>query len=415
MVQEGLGNDGDVAPVGIGSLRFAELLVANAFDGVYVIRGERYIYVNERFADILGYPAAHLVGPDFHFDVLLTERGRTMMAERYAARRQGLPVPRRYDMEARRGDGSIIEVEVSVTQLDTDDVISVLGVVRDVTTERTTRRALQQARADLSRKVEERTAELAAVNARLRAEIALHERTNSDLLRFVDLAAHDLQEPLRMIALYTSLLVEDCGPGLDDRGREYATQAGTSARQMHALIRDLQRYTELGIRQQRCEPVALDVVLDQALATLAERISAQEATIVRGELPLVNGDPQQLRQLLVALLDNALTYHGEAPPEITIGARRGASGWRVDIADNGIGIEDRYQLRVFEVFERLHGADHRPGTGIGLALSRKIAILHGGDLTLRSSPGLGSTFTIALPGIELPLAAATSAEEESKA
>ncbi len=387
----------DGLTMGPGSLRFAELLVANAFDGVYIIRGERYVYVNQRFADILGYAPAALTSPEFRFDVLLTERGRRLIQARYEARRRGEEVPRRYDIEARRADGDIVEVEVSVTELDTEEEISVLGVVRDVTIERRALRALQSAREDLARQVSERTAELAAANASLRAEIVLHERTNADLLRFVDLAAHDLQEPLRMVSLYTGLLLDEGEPDLQESLCAHARLAEASARQMHALIRDLQQYMALGIRADHREPTCLNDVLRHAIASMTGRIEQTAATITSDDLPTVTADKRQMQTLLAALLSNAIKYRSSSTPEIQVAVRHMEGAWLIDVIDNGIGIDSHYHERIFEVFERLHAADRYPGTGIGLAISRKIAILHGGDLDVTSAPGMGATFTITLP------------------
>ncbi len=390
-VEEGSATDGP------GGLRFAELLVANAFDGVYIIRGQRYVYVNQRFADILGYPVQTLTSADFHFDVLLTERGKALMDERFERRQRGESVSRRYDIEARRGDGAIIEVEVSVTELDAVTEVSVLGVVRDVTAEREARRALQQARADLARQVEQRTAQLASANASLRDEVALHERTNADLRRFVDVAAHDLQEPLRMVSLYSRLLLEECGQELDEVARGHAQMAEASARRMHALIRDLQVYTALGIRTRRREPTCVQEAIRRALAQLSELVRESKAAITCGDLPTVHADPQMMHLLFTALLGNALKYRSEDAPEIEVNARRSKQGWLIDVTDNGVGIDPHYKERVFEVFERLRSTDRYPGTGIGLAICRKIAILHGGDVEVVSTLGRGSTFTITLP------------------
>ena len=230
-------------------------------------------------------------------------------------------------------------------------------------------------------------------------ETALAElrRSNSELEQFAYVASHDLQEPLRMVASYCQLLGRRYRDRLDDDAREFIDYAVDGAARMQQLINDLLTYSRVGSRAK--EPVAVDLgtVLDAALLNLKVAVEDSGGRITRDPLPTVMGDDVQLTQLFQNLIGNALKFRREVPPEIHVGAAEEPERWLISVADNGIGMESAYFDRIFVIFQRLHERGKYPGTGIGLAICKKIVERHGGRIEVASEPGRGTTFTIALP------------------
>ena len=228
------------------------------------------------------------------------------------------------------------------------------------------------------------------------------ERSNAELEQFAYAASHDLQEPLRMVASYTALLEKRYRGRLDERADRYIHYAVDGAKRMQTLIRDLLALSRVGRERRAPEPVDLCEVVEEALANLRLEIDAAEARIELGEFPSVLGDRAQLVQVMQNLLSNAIKFRRDsASPRIRIEARRiedGSAGdWRIEVRDNGIGIEPEHSERIFGVFQRLHERDRFPGSGIGLAIARKIVEGHGGRIGVESSPSSGSVFWIAFP------------------
>ncbi|HEY0015303.1 MAG TPA: ATP-binding protein [Longimicrobium sp.] len=259
-----------------------------------------------------------------------------------------------------------------------------------------------------------REAEAAATSARLReaaavreraerelaAQAAELERSNLELEQFAYVASHDLQEPLRKIQAFGNLLLSEAGDGLGESGRDYVVRMRAAALRMQALIQDLLAYSRVSRRGEEPAPVDLGRVAREVLSDLEGRMAATEGRVEIGPLPTVRADPTQMRQLLQNLIANALKFHRPGvPPHVRVGAEPadGGSGWRLRVEDNGIGFDERYLDRIFSPFQRLHGRTEYEGTGMGLAICRKIAERHGGAITARSAPGQGSTFTVDLP------------------
>lgn len=224
------------------------------------------------------------------------------------------------------------------------------------------------------------------------------ERSNAELEQFAYVASHDLQEPLRMVASYTQLLEKRYSEKLDDTAREYIDFAVDGVGRMRALINDLLMYSRVGRRQKALEAVNTDDVLQRALSNLKIAIEESKAKIVVDSLPVVNGDEIQLLQLFQNLIANAMKFRNEDKlPQVAIGAVRNQREWVFSIADNGIGIEEQFSERIFEIFQRLHTREKYSGTGIGLAICRKIVERHGGKIWVESEIGKGTTifFSIA--------------------
>jgi hypothetical protein len=223
-------------------------------------------------------------------------------------------------------------------------------------------------------------------------------RSNADLEQFAYVASHDLSEPLRKVANFCQLLERQYSDQLDDKAKQYIAFAVDGAKRMQVLIADLLAFSRVGRTTENFGPVETDTVLSRALATLEDRIVAADAQIVHGPLPTVDGDATLLTALFQNLVGNALKYHDPArPPRIEISATRQGSNWRFTVADNGIGIDRQYAERIFTIFQRLHLRDKYGGTGIGLALCRKIVEFHRGKIWLAESEGPGATFAFLIP------------------
>jgi PAS domain S-box-containing protein len=235
----------------------------------------------------------------------------------------------------------------------------------------------------------------------LRAAYDELARSNSELQQFAYVASHDLQEPLRMIGSYTQLLERRYGDKLDADAREFMDFIVDGATRMKQLIEDLLAYSRVGTRGKELRPVPVQGALDRALVNLRATIESADAQITHDALPEVNADDTQLTQLLQNLIGNAIKFRKAGEPvRIHVGVQDAGDSWRFSVSDNGIGIEGQYFERIFMVFQRLHTRDEYPGTGIGLAICKKVVDRHHGRIWVESAPGKGSTFHFTLPKIQ---------------
>jgi PAS domain S-box-containing protein len=230
------------------------------------------------------------------------------------------------------------------------------------------------------------------------------ERSNQELEQFAYVASHDLQEPLRMVASYMQLLQRRYQGKLDHDADEFIAFAVDGATRMQRLINDLLSYSRVRTRGKDLVTVSSEAALAQALDNLSLFIEDNRARVTHDPLPAVLADEGQLVQVFQNLITNAVKFHGEAAPEVHIAARRVAESdkgstpmWQFAVRDNGIGIEPQYFDRIFVIFQRLHTRAENPGTGIGLAICKKIVERHGGRIWLESQPGRGTTFFFTLP------------------
>ena len=243
-------------------------------------------------------------------------------------------------------------------------------------------------------------AELSAVraaNASLEARTEDLQRSNSELEQFAYVASHDLQEPLRKVASFCQLLQRRYAGRLDAKADEYIKHAVDGAKRMQALINDLLAFSRVGRTAQQREPVSLGLLLAQAWANLAPEVRRTKATIEQGELPVVLGEASLLTAVFQNLLSNALKFRGDQPPRVSVSARRDGRNWLLEFSDNGIGIEPEYADRIFVIFQRLHDRAAYPGTGIGLAMVKKIIEYHGGQIWLDTEVTSGTRFCFTLP------------------
>jgi PAS domain S-box-containing protein len=229
------------------------------------------------------------------------------------------------------------------------------------------------------------------------------ERSNAELEQFAYVASHDLQEPLRMVASYCQLLQRRYKGKLDGDADEFIGFAVEGATRMQRMINELLNYSRVGRRSASFAPVAAAEVVEEAVGNLRAAIEEAAAEIEIGALPTIVGDAALLQQLFQNLVANALKFRrDDAAPKVSIGAAREGGSWVFAVADNGIGIEGEYLDRIFLLFQRLHERTKYPGTGIGLAVCKKVAEHHGGRIWVESEPGRGSTFKIAIPDGRTP-------------
>ena len=282
---------------------------------------------------------------------------------------------------------------------------------------------LRQSHEMLEERVAERTRELSALNERLHREVEERrqvneemrglnqqlEVSNRELQDFASVASHDLQEPLRKIRAFGDRLARQRS-GLDDDGRAYLERMLTAAGRMQSLISDLLTFSRVATRAMPFQRVNMNEVAAGVLGDLEMKIEQSGGRVELGDLPEIEADPLQMRQMLQNLIGNALKFHreGEAPVVRVEARLEGEGGMpvaegavparvRLTVRDNGIGFDEKYTDRIFTIFQRLHGRDVYEGTGVGLAICRKIVERHGGSIAAKSEPGQGATFIITLP------------------
>lgn len=238
--------------------------------------------------------------------------------------------------------------------------------------------ALQQANQDLEERVAERTRELTS--------------SNQELERFAYVSSHDLQEPLRVVTSYVQLLARRYADRLDEDAQRFIRHAVTGVARMQTLINDLLTFSRVGSRPRTVQPTSMTAVLARVLDALQSTLVESQAVVTTDELPVVMGDEEQLVQLVQNLVANAIKFRGEARPAVHVTAVRAGDDHEIQVRDNGIGIEPQYFDRIFVMFQRLHGPAKYPGTGIGLAICKKIAERHGGRIWVTSQLGRGTVF-----------------------
>ncbi len=271
--------------------------------------------------------------------------------------------------------------------------------------------ALSKAHNELERRVQERTADLAKANEalkeenleRLRAEEAIKryakelERSNKELQQFAYVASHDLQEPLRMVGSFLQLLERRYGPQLDSDAKEFIYYAVDGAIRMQTLINDLLEYSRVGTRGKPFEEINLNEIIAHVKSNLDVAIKENNAVIKVKRLPKIYGDGTQLTQVFQNLIGNAIKFHADKSPEINISSIRKNGDYEILVQDNGIGIDPQYKEKIFLIFQRLHTREEYPGTGIGLAICKRIVERHGGMIWVESQAGEGATFHFSIP------------------
>ena len=353
--------------------RYRGLLEAAPDAMVVVNQAGDIVLLNAQAENQFGYRRDELIGqqvtnviPEGFAERLIADGTRT------AAEALDQQIGTGIELVALRKDGSDFPIEIMLSPLDSADGILVTAAIRDISVRKAAEQHLAQMVDDL-------------------------RRSNEELEQFAYVASHDLQEPLRMVSSYTQLLGKRYTGQLDADADEFIAFAVDGANRMQRLIHDLLAYSRVGTKGQELVPTSSADALDIALMNLGGAIAESGAKVTHDELPPVLADEQQLVQLFQNLVGNGIKYQASAVPEVHVSAAPdGPQRWIFSIRDNGIGVDPQYFDRMFGMFQRLHGRDEFAGTGVGLAICKKIVERHGGVISVASQVGHGSTFQFGL-------------------
>ncbi|MFV1964199.1 MAG: ATP-binding protein [Pirellulaceae bacterium] len=357
-------------------------LIEGSIQGILIHRRFRPLFVNEAWARLHGHTVEEVMQMETVLPLTAPD-GRERAIGYEEARLRGEEVPARYESRGLRQDGSVIWLEKFVTTVEWDDGPAVQTAVVDVTDRKKAEEALHAARDELEKRVDVRTAELA--------------RSNRDLEQFAYSVSHDLQSPLRTVASYCQLLQKRYQGKLDDEADEFLTGAVDGTRRMRRLLDDLLSYSRVATQSHQFLPADATSVLKEALFNLQAAIDECHAEVTHDTLPSVVCDATQLMQIFQNLIGNAIRYRSERPPTIHIGCVEEPADWKFCVQDNGVGMDPRHGERIFQIFQRLYAEHEIPGSGIGLAICKRIVERHGGRIWVESQPNEGSVFFFTLP------------------
>jgi PAS domain S-box-containing protein len=321
---------------------------------------------------IFGYTAEEIVGR--HISILAAPDRVDEIPNIIDRLRRGERVEH-YETKRRTKDGRILTVSLTVSPIRdaSGEIIGASKVARDITERKRQEHALRDANAALT-------------------------RSNEDLQQFAYSASHDLQEPLRMVSIYSELLQEKFGGKLGTKGDEYIGYTIQGAIRMEQLLADLRAYTKASMTgQEATEDIDAREILDKALVNLEAAINQSGASITTTDLPRLRMHEFQLEQIFQNLIGNAIRYRSSAPPRIRVTAAQQDAEWLFSVQDNGIGIDPQYKEQIFGIFKRLHSNSDYPGTGMGLAICERIVQRTGGRIWVESEAGRGSTFYFTIP------------------
>jgi len=335
------------------------------------------LFVNSQTECLFSYKRAELNQQPL--ELLLAERLRRQHVLPWThqrAERCRNPASVVRELSCRRADGSEFPAEITCTEFRVEEGLGICVAIRDITERQRAEEALRKAAEDLA-------------------------RSNGELEQFAHAASHDLQEPLRTVISTAQLLALDYADQLDQCARKYIALVVESSKRMQSLLDGLLKYSRVGAERKSVELVNCEEACDAATTDLKAALEESRALLTRGPLPCVQGDRIQLIQLFQNLLANAIKFRGEGPPRIHICAERSEQEWVFAVRDNGLGIDPEKSEVIFHLFRRLHRREEYPGTGIGLALCKKIVTQHGGRIWVQSEAGKGSVFFFTLPVNEL--------------
>ncbi|MGA8836958.1 MAG: PAS domain S-box protein [Candidatus Sulfotelmatobacter sp.] len=381
--------------------RYRGLLEAAPDAMVVVNQTGEIVLLNVQAEKQFGYRRDELVGqkvkniiPEGFAERLISDATRSVADA--LAQQIGMGI----ELSGRRKDGSEFPIEIMLSPLESAEGILVTAAIRNISARKKSEQANTQlenqatvmrgAHDELELRVSERTKELAFANQVL-------EQSNLELKQFAYIASHDLQSPLRSISGFVQLLKMEYEDKLSEEAADWIRRTVQSIGQMQTLIRDLLSYSRVDARSVPFTQIPFLDIVNDALTLLESSIRDSGGRVTWNQLPDVMGDRSQLVQLIQNLVGNALTYRGDKPPHIHLSAERSGKEWVFSVRDNGIGIDTKHHEQIFEIFKRLHDQKDYPGTGIGLAVCRRVVNRHGGRIWVQSEPGLGSTFLFTIP------------------
>jgi len=375
--------------LGKAEQKFRSLLEA-APDAMIISSEEgRISLVNSQTEVLFGFRREEMVGRNI--SILVPEWTASDLQSSGAGGRK-VPTSQR-ELWARHKGGREFPIEITLSPLQTEEGLLFTSAIRDITERRRADEAIRELNNKLEQRVLERTHELMRSNDALR-------QSNDDLSQFAYAASHDLQEPLRMVSLYSQILQKKYGAKLDGDADQLIAFVVGGAKRMEMLLKDLLTYSRAGSSDEGPpRPIDCERVVRKVLLNLEASIQQEAAAITWDPLPTVEAHEIRLVQLFQNLISNAIKYRSTAPPEIRLWAEPSEAGWIISVRDNGIGIEPEYAQQVFGIFKRLHGQKY-PGTGIGLAICQRIVERYGGRIWVDSQAGAGSVFRFTLPAIK---------------
>ena len=353
----------------VEALKSFKTLFDRSLIGLYILQDGKFQFVNKPFQEISGYVENELLGTDSLS--LVHPEDRSMVRECAVKMLKGERTSYyEYRVTSKNGENRwIIETVVSIQYLGRR---AVLGNFLDITDHK-------------------------LVEEELKHTLNKLQHSNAELEQFAYIASHDLQEPLRMVASYTQLLSRRYQGQLDADADEFIAYAVDGANRMKKLIDDLLAYSRINTKSGALKLTDCEDIVDEALSNLQLAIEESDAIVIRIPLPTVMVDSPQLVRLFQNLIGNAIKFRRGPEPEIQIGATQSDGDWIFSVRDNGIGIDMKQADRIFLIFQRLHGKTEYPGTGIGLAICKKIVDRHGGRIWVEPNDNNGSTFYFTIP------------------
>ncbi|HOM18600.1 MAG TPA: ATP-binding protein [Thermoguttaceae bacterium] len=343
-------------------------------------------YVSDGCLALTGYRPEDLIGNRrlSYADVIVPEYRQQVYDNVQRAIAAGEPFQLIYRIRTAQGEEKWVWEQGAAVLDPQGKVIALEGFITDITERRQAEEILRKSQEELERRIAERTAEL--------------QRSNRDLMQFAYSVSHDLQEPLRMMGAYLQALGGRLRNRLEPSERSLLDLSLDACQRLQRMINDLLSHCRVGTRGANFERVDAKRVVEEAIQNLQAAIEETKAEITRDELPLVIADATLLLELFQNLIGNAVKFHAEGrPPKVHISCQENADEWVFAVRDNGIGIAPEDQERIFVIFERLHDEHRYPGTGIGLAICKRIVERHGGRIWCKSTPGEGTTFYFTVP------------------
>lgn len=345
---------------------------------------------NLAIATLLGTERRWMINSPFQKYIVVADRDAFRLHLQKISRTRGRD---KCEVKLRARDGHEPHAQVhSLYVEESEGKISYRTAVTDITEQQKMEEELRKSHDELEQRVQERTAELEITMGKL-------QESNQALQDFASIASHDMQEPLRKVSSFGNRIKLKHGDALGEEGKDYLDRMLNATERMQSLLKSLLDYSRVTTKAEPFREVDLAVIVREVLSDLEVRIERTGGEVHVGELPTVEADPTQMRQLFQNLIGNALKFHkqGEKPIVRVLCSDNGDGCYELTIEDNGIGFDEKCLDVIFAPFHRLHGRNTYEGTGMGLAISRKMVERHGGSITAKSAPGKGSTFIVTLP------------------